>query len=239
MPPPDRARAALAFALDYPDLSAARGGAEAASHHAGVLKVGLQLFIREGPPAVRLGESLGCDVFLDLKLHDIPATVEHAVGSASQLGVRYLTLHAAGGPAMVEAARKRADSEGAGLKVLAVTVLTSMDGDDLAATGVLSPPSEQVERLASLALSSGAHGLVCSTQEVRALRDRHGDGPILVTPGIRPQGGDVGDQKRVGTPTSAIQDGSSLLVVGRPIRDAREPEAAAKAIVDEIRTAQG
>jgi orotidine-5'-phosphate decarboxylase len=232
------ARNALAFALDYPTLAEARAGAERAKDHVGVLKVGLQLFIREGEPAVRLGSDLGCEVFLDLKLHDIPATVERAVGSVAQLGVRYITIHAGGGPAMIEAAAKRADAEGTGLKVLAVTVLTSMDDSDLRATGVASSSAEQVARLAELALGSGAHGLVCSTAEVGSLRNTHGPTPILVTPGIRPAGGNVGDQKRVGTPESAIRDGASLLVVGRPIRDAKDPALAAEAIVDEIARAQ-
>ncbi len=232
------ARKALAFALDYPTLAEARAGAERAQAHIGVLKVGLQLFIREGEPAVHLGNDLGCDVFLDLKLHDIPATVERAISSVAQLGARYVTIHAGGGPAMVEAAAKRADAEGTGLKVLAVTVLTSMDESDLHATGVPSTSAEQVARLAGLALGAGAHGLVCSTAEVGALRRAHGPSPILVTPGIRPAGASVGDQKRVGTPESAIRDGASLLVVGRPIRDAADPALAAEAIVDEIARAR-
>jgi len=232
------ARNALAFALDYPTLTEARIGAERAKSHVGVLKVGLQLFIREGAPAVQLGSDLGCDVFLDLKLHDIPATVDRAVGSVAQLGARYVTIHAGGGPAMIEAAAKRADAESCGLKILAVTVLTSMDDSDLRATGVNSTSADQVARLAALALDSGAHGLVCSTSEVGALRKTHGPSPILVTPGIRPAGASVGDQKRVGTPESAIRDGASLLVVGRPIRDADDPALAAEAIVDEIAKAR-
>lgn len=232
------ARKAIAFALDYPTLAEARVGAELARSHVGVLKVGLQLFIREGEPAVNLGRDLGCDVFLDLKLHDIPATVERAVASVAQLGARYVTIHAGGGPAMIEAAAKRADSEGTGLKILGVTVLTSMDDSDLHATGVASTSAEQVARLAALALSSGAHGLVCSTAEVGALRKAHGPEPILVTPGIRPAGVSAGDQKRVGTPESAIRDGASLLVVGRAIRDAADPAVAAEAILDEVARAQ-
>lgn len=232
------ARESLAFALDFPTLADARVAAERTQGLVGVLKVGLQLFVREGEPAVKLGLEMGCDVFLDLKLHDIPNTVDGAVGSVAQLGARYVTIHAGGGPAMIEAAAKRANAEGTGLKVLAVTVLTSMDESDLHATGVASTSSEQVARLAALALNAGAHGLVCSTAEVGALRQTHGPSPILVTPGIRPAGVSVGDQKRVGTPTAAIRDGASLLVVGRAIGDAPDPALAAEAILDEIARAR-
>jgi orotidine-5'-phosphate decarboxylase len=231
-------RSRLAFALDYPTLDDARRGAEAVKQSVGVLKVGLELFVREGPPAVRLGRDLGCEVFLDLKLHDIPATVERAVGVAAGLGARYLTLHAAGGPRMLEQASKRADQEGTGLVLLAVTVLTSLDAADLQATGVGDEPGAHALRLARLARSAGVAGLVCSTAEVALLRRELGKETVLVTPGIRPAGSAAGDQKRTGTPGGAIRDGSSLLVVGRPIRDAAEPAAAARAIVDEIAEAQ-
>jgi orotidine-5'-phosphate decarboxylase len=233
------ARRRLAFALDYPTLDAARGGVEQVHESAGVLKVGLELFVKEGPSAVRLADGLDCDVFLDLKLHDIPATVDRAVGTAAQLGVQFLTVHASGGPAMVEAAARRADKEGTGLTLLAVTVLTSLDEADLRATGVDAAPAVQVLRLARLALEAGAPGLVCSMHEVGALRAALGPEPILVTPGIRPAAGGTADQKRVGTPTDAIQAGSSVLVVGRPIRDADNPGAAARAILDEIARAGG
>jgi len=231
-------RSRLAFALDYPTLDAARRGADAVRASAGVLKVGLELFVREGPPAVRLGPALGCQVFLDLKLHDIPATVDRAVGVAAGLGVRYLTLHAAGGPHMLEQAAKRADREGTGLVLLAVTVLTSLDAADLAATGVDDAPSAHALRLARLARSAGVPGLVCSSAEAALLRRELGPDAVLVTPGIRPAGSGGDDQKRTGTPGGAIRDGSSILVVGRPIRDAADPAAAARAIVDEIAEAQ-
>ena len=227
----------LAFALDYPTLAEARAGAARVAPVVGVLKVGLELFVAEGPAAVRLGTELGNQVFLDLKLHDIPETVERAVATAGQLGATYLTLHAQGGPRMLEAAASRALKEGAGLKLLAVTVLTSLDASDLAAVGVAGAPAEQVLRLGKLARSVGVHGLVCSTAEVAALRAALGAEAILVTPGIRPLGAAVGDQKRVGTPASALRDGSSLLVVGRPIRDAADPAAAAAAILDEMSAA--
>ena len=228
----------LAFALDYQDLDAARKGAAAVAPHAGVLKVGLELFIKEGPAAVRLAPELGSKTFLDLKLHDIPETVERAVASAVSLGASYLTLHAAGGPKMLERAARRA--EGTGLVLLAVTVLTSLDADDLRRTGALGSPSEHAIRLARLAWDSGVRGFVSSAAEVRALREAFGPKAVLVTPGIRPatqSGGD--DQKRTGTPRDAIQAGSSLLVVGRPIRDAADPAVAAATIAAEIMEAAG
>jgi orotidine-5'-phosphate decarboxylase len=224
----------LAFALDYPTLAEAEAGARRVAAVVGVLKVGLELFVVGGPAAVKLGTDLGSQVFLDLKLHDIPETVERAVATAGQLGARYLTLHAAGGPRMLEAAAQRAEKEGAGLKLLAVTVLTSLDASDLQAIGVTASPAEHVLRLGKLARGLGIHGLVCSTAEVRALREALGPDAILVTPGIRPAGAAVGDQKRVGTPASALKDGASLLVVGRPIRDAAEPVAAAQSILEEM-----
>jgi orotidine-5'-phosphate decarboxylase len=225
---------ALAFALDYPNLSEAQRGAELIAPHVGVLKVGLELFVREGAAATKLGDRLGCKVFLDLKLHDIPETVDRAVASAIHFGVRYLTLHASGGPRMLEAAQRRVERERANLTLLAVTVLTSLDEADLSAIGVSESPSAHVLRLARFARQQRIPGLVCSTAELGVLRQELGEDAVLVTPGIRPAGSSAGDQKRVGTPTSAIQDGANLLVVGRPIRDAADPAAAARAIADEI-----
>lgn len=232
------ARDRLAFPLDYPTLDEARRGAERVVASAGVLKVGLELFVKEGPAAVRLGEELGAAVFLDLKLHDIPETVERAVASAVGLGVRYLTVHAGGGPRMLEGAAKRVEREGSKLRLLAVTVLTSLDDADLRAVGVNDGTSAQALRLAKLAVSSGVSGLVCSAAEVRELRQALGPDVVLVTPGIRPADANKSDdQKRVGTPASAIRDGSSVLVVGRPIRDAADPSLAARRILDEIAAA--
>lgn len=230
----DEARRRLVFPLDYPTLEEARPGAESVAEHVGVLKIGLELFVKEGPRALELGRQLGCEVFLDLKLHDIPATVERAVASAISLGVRYLTLHASGGPKMLELAADRVERERAQLALLAVTVLTSLDESDLVATGVSSPPNEQALRLAVLAQRSGIRGLVSSVAEVSMLRQNLGPEMILVTPGIRPAGAGSQDQKRVGTPAQAMAAGSSLLVVGRPIRDAADPRAAAEAIRREI-----
>lgn len=233
----ERARARLAFALDYPTLAEARRGAEAVAPHVGVLKIGLELFVREGPAAVRELRDLGCELFLDLKLHDISKTVERAVANVCQLGVRYLTVHCSGGPGMLGAAAGRAHDEGTGLCLLGVTVLTSLDRADLDAIGITADPAEHAERLARLAAATGLGGLVCSAAEVGRLRAAVGPDLVLVTPGIRPAGGEVGDQKRVGTPASAIREGSSLLVVGRPIRDAVDPAAAAQALVREMATA--
>lgn len=232
------ARARLAYALDFPSFAQAEQGAERVADAVGVLKIGLELFVSEGPRVIELGRRLGCDVFLDLKLHDIPETVERAVAAAANHGVRYLTLHAAGGPKMLAAAARRAERENTGLTLLAITVLTSLDSSDLQATGVAADPSQQALRLAQLAHAQGIPGMVCSAVEVSALRAALGPQAVLVTPGIRPQdsaGSD--DQKRTGTPAFAIRAGASLLVVGRPIRDAADPAAAARAISDEIQRA--
>jgi orotidine-5'-phosphate decarboxylase len=227
-------RRRLAFPLDYADLASARRGAELVRSSAGVLKVGLELFVRAGPPAVALGAELDCDVFLDLKLHDIPATVDGAVASAAGLGARYLTIHASGGAKMVEAAVRRAEKENPAMVILAVTVLTSLDDADVAALGVSGSASEHALRLARVAFAAGARGFVCSPGEVKQLRQALGPEVVFATPGIRPSGAATGDQKRVGTPREAILDGADLLVVGRPIRDAADPARAAQAVVSEI-----
>ncbi|HET7540473.1 MAG TPA: orotidine-5'-phosphate decarboxylase [Polyangiaceae bacterium] len=232
------AREKLAFALDFPSFAEAEAGAARVAHAAGVLKVGLELFVSEGPRTVALGQKLGCELFLDLKLHDIPETVERAVAAAAAHGVRYLTLHAAGGPRMLAAAARRAERENTGLVLLAITVLTSLDAADLMAVGVAADPGSQALRLAKLAQEQGIPGMVCSAAEVSALRALLGPRAVLVTPGIRPISGAAGDdQKRTATPQGAIAAGSSLLVVGRPIRDAADPAAAATAICDEIQRA--
>jgi orotidine-5'-phosphate decarboxylase len=221
------ARARLVFAADYPSLAAAGSVFTDLSPHVGVLKIGLELYIREGAAAVEAGRLAGLEVFVDLKLHDIPETVDRAVGSVCSLGAQYVTVHASGGPRMLERAAIRAEREGTGLSVLAVTVLTSLDADDLRAVGVSCEPREQVVRLARLALAAGVTGLVCSAGEAAELRRVFGHSPILVTPGIRAARADD-DQKRVATPEQAVSDGASLLVVGRPIRDAADPVAAAQ-----------
>jgi orotidine-5'-phosphate decarboxylase len=229
MPDP---RAKLCFALDYPDAAAAIDAARLVREHVGVFKVGLELFLKEGPSVVSQVKSLGRQVFLDLKLHDIPATVAGAVRSALRLDVDDLTVHAAGGPAMLAAASEA--SSGSNLCLLGVTVLTSMDDAELRAIGVADPAGPQAARLAELVSSAQLGGLVCSPGEVGTLRRRLGGALTLVTPGIRPLGTALGDQKRTGTPAEAISAGASLLVVGRPIRSADDPADAARVICAEI-----
>lgn len=227
----------LVYPLDYASLEEARSGARLVAPHIGVLKVGLELFISEGSAAIALCHDLGLDVFLDLKLHDIPETVARAVRSAASLGIRYLTVHAHGGRAMLERAAEEAAKAPTPMTILAVTVLTSLDAQDLEDLGVQAKPSEQVERVAQLAWGAGIRGFVASAAEATNLRKALGSEALLVTPGIRPAGKDAGDQKRVVTPEAAIAAGSDLLVVGRPIRDAADPREAARQVAQEIQTA--
>jgi len=220
----------LAFALDYPSLDQAREPLRQLAPYVGIAKVGLELFTREGPEAVRAVRSSGIDVFLDLKLHDIPETVERAVASAVDLGVRFLTVHCTGGRTMLKRAVARAGTD---LTILGVTVLTSLDTSDLLSTGVAATPHEQVLRMAHLGWDAGVRAFVCSPKEVAALRAAFPEA-TLVTPGIRPAGADTHDQKRAATPADAIRAGADILVVGRPIRDASSPPQLAAAIVEEI-----
>jgi orotidine-5'-phosphate decarboxylase len=221
----------LIVALDFPDAGAALALVDRLQDTVSWFKVGLELYLAEGNPLVYELRRRGLSVFLDLKLHDIPNTVGSAVRSANRLGVNMLTVHTAGGPEMLAAA---ADAAGKDLTLLGVTVLTSMDSAQLSATGVSASPSAQVEKLAGLALANGIPGLVCSPNEVGSLRRNFGNGPLLVTPGIRPEGSDAGDQKRMATPNAAMTAGSSYLVVGRPITRASDPVLAAKSIVREM-----
>ncbi len=221
----------LVVALDTPDLAQARAWATAVAAHAGMVKVGLELFLAHGAAAVR---TLAGPVFLDLKLHDIPNTVAGALRAVLPLAPAMLTLHAAGGAAMIEAARHSLDTAGTETQLLAVTVLTSLDAEALHATGVAGGTRQQALRLARLALSAGAHGLVCSPHEVAMLRDALGAVPVLVVPGIRPAGSPSGDQARTMAPRAAIDAGADWIVVGRPITAAVDPAAAAAAIADEI-----
>lgn len=195
---------------------------------AGLFKVGLQLFTAEGPRVVRELTASGRRVFLDLKFHDIPNTVAGAVRSAAALGAEMLTVHAGGGSAMLRAAVEAAGAEGP--LVLAVTVLTSMADADVKELGISATASEQVLHLAGIAQRTGCGGLVCSPQEVVEIRRRLGGEPVLVTPGIRPAGADVGDQSRIATPAEAIRAGADYLVIGRPITAAADPAAAARQI---------
>ena len=199
-------------------------------------KIGLELFTSEGPDVVKAVKDLGKRVFLDLKLHDIPRTVERSVRAGAKLGADLMTIHSVGGRAMVRAAADAAAEFGAaGPKILAVTVLTSLDQSDLADIGVAGrTPAEQVAAMAKFATDNGAHGLVCSPREVGALSSALPAGTIFVTPGVRPAGSAVGDQKRVATPADAVRDGATHLVVGRPILGAPDPAAAARAIRAEM-----
>ena len=201
-------------------------------------KIGLELFTAEGPDVVKAVKGLGKRVFLDLKLHDIPRTVARAVKSGGALGVDLMTIHAVGGNAMIRAAADAAAEFGAAApKILAVTVLTSLDQGDLKDVGVVGrTPAEQVRAAAFLAVASGADGLVSSPLEVGALSKALKKGTLFVTPGVRPAGAAVGDQKRVATPADAVRDGATHLVVGRPILGAADPAAAARAIRAEMST---
>ena len=212
-------------AIDTPDLGRAREIARAVSADAGGVKLGLEFFCANGPSGVRAIAELGIPLFLDLKLHDIPNTVGKAVEALAPLAPAVLTVHAAGGRAMLAAAKAAALPA---TKVVAVTVLTSLDSDDLADAGVSGTPGEQVERLARIARDAGVDGIVCSGAEVRAARAAWPEA-FLGVPGVRPAGGDVADPKRVVTPRQALDDGASILVVGRPITAALDP---ARAIAD-------
>jgi orotidine-5'-phosphate decarboxylase len=232
----DDARNRLIYALDYPDLDAATRGAETIRGGVGCVKVGLELFVRHGPAAVALGRRAEADVFLDLKLHDIPETVARAVANTRSLGVRFLTVHASGGSAMLRAA---VDSAAGTPSIVAVTVLTSLDRADVAALGFQTEPADLAVRLAELAFSAGVRAFVCSPLEVARIRSALGSDALLITPGVRPSGGATQDQKRVATPSEAIAAGADMLVVGRPIRDAADPAAAARAVVASIAAALG
>jgi orotidine-5'-phosphate decarboxylase len=240
--PPSTARlrstgSRLIVALDTADLSKARAWASAVAPHSGMLKVGLELFVAHGAAIVAMMGSTA-PIFLDLKLHDIPNTVSGAVRAVLPLHPRLLTLHAAGGTAMIGAAREAAELGGTARPlVLAVTVLTSLDQPTLAATGIASTVRDQVIRLASLAIAAGADGLVCSPAEIADLRAELGPAPLLVVPGIRPYGSPRGGQARVMTPADAVRAGADWIVVGRPITEAPDPAAAAATIAAEIAAA--
>lgn len=219
-----------------PDLRAARGWLDRLADEVGIGKVGLELFTAEGPSAVRAVRDAGLACFLDLKLHDIPATMAGAAARAAELGVSYLTVHAAAGEQALREAR--AAVEGTGTRLLAVTVLTSMDADALRATGVGEAPGATVLRRARLAHGAGVHGLVCAPSDAAAIKAEL-PGALLMVPGIRPAGASTDDQARAGTPAAAVQAGADRLVVGRPIRNAPDPVAAARAIARAIAEVTG
>jgi len=232
----EQARSRLILALDVPDIAAGEAMLDRVAGHIGIVKVGLELFTACGPPAVKMVLDRGFEVFLDLKLHDIPATVAGAVRSARSLGAAMLTVHAGGGGPMLEAACESAGDE---LKILGVTLLTSMGEEDLPPVSIAGTPAEVVRKRAALAARAGCRGIVCSPKEVGTVREAAGPDVSIITPGIRPAGADMGDQKRAATPASAIGDGSDYLVVGRPIRGADDPAAAADEICAQIAEAMG
>jgi len=231
----------LALAADLP-LQDATALYAKVSAHVGVAKVGLSLFVEHGPRAVEAFLSLGARVFLDLKLHDIPNTVEGAARAAGALGVSFLTVHASGGEAMLKAAlagaRDGAAKRGhAAPRILAVTVLTSLSDAELSAVGYRDGAEASVLRLAELCVKAGVDGLVCSPREAQGLRARLGPDVFLCTPGIRPAGSAAGDQARAETPTFAAKAGANLLVVGRPIYASADPVTSAREIAAEVSAA--
>jgi len=232
--PVEEARKRLIVALDVPDAASAAALVSRLEGQCTWFKVGLELFVAAGPSVLKPLLKRGHSIFLDLKFNDIPNTVAGAVRSAAALGIRMMTIHAGGGPAMLTAARAALDCLADPPQLLAVTVLTSMDAAQLAAVGLNRSPAEQVELLASMGLSAGIRGFVCSPQEVSSLRALAGPDAVLVIPGIRPSASETGDQKRVATPAEALRQGASYLVVGRPITQAPNPAEAADAILKEM-----
>ena len=232
--PIEEARRRLIVALDVPDSKSAMHLVAELEGTCTWFKVGLELFVAAGPPVLEPIVARGHNVFLDLKLHDIPNTVAGAMRSAASLGVRMLTVHAGGGPAMLAAAKDALAGVAHPPELLAVTVLTSMDQEQLAAVGVNLAPSAQVGLLAKMGFDAGIRGFVCSAPEVAALRQLTGPEGVLVIPGIRPAGAAIGDQKRVAGPAEALRQGASYLVVGRPITQAANPREAASAILEEM-----
>jgi len=227
--------APIAVALDAPDLETAARWAGLVTPHVSTVKVGLELYLRYGPEAVAsVRGASGVQVFLDLKLHDIPATVAGAARAVARLRPAMLTVHAASGSAAIKAAAEALPDA----RIVAVTVLTSLGEADLDHIGMAGPVRDAARRLAVLAVESGAQGLVCSPQEVAAVRAEVGDDILLITPGVRPAGTDAHDQARVATPEEALRAGADMLVIGRPITGAADPGAAAAAIAASLRRAE-
>lgn len=216
--------------LDTPDIDHAERLARAVKPYVGGLKLGLEFFMANGPDGVRRMGRTGLPIFLDLKLHDIPNTVSGALKSLSVLDLAIVNVHAGGGLQMMQAARAVRPP---GAKLIAVTVLTSMDEADLSGIGVFGNPAAQVRRLAALTREAGLDGVVCSAHEVAELKTQWSDG-LFVVPGIRPAGAELGDQKRVMSPAEALAAGATLLVIGRPITAAQDPASAAAAIADTL-----
>jgi orotidine-5'-phosphate decarboxylase len=223
----------LIVALDFPSAHEALRLADELQGLCRWVKVGMELYYAAGNPVIEQLRTRGFNVFLDLKLYDIPNTVAGAIRSVTGAGASLLTVHAGGGASMLSAAAQAADRPDAP-KLLAVTIVTSMNAVELSGVGVTDTPAAQVMRLARLAKVAGIDGLVCSTEEVLALRAAMGPDATLVVPGIRPSGADLHDQKRVAAPADAIAQGASMLVVGRPITRAKDPAIAAAAILAEM-----
>ncbi len=219
-------RSPIYVAIDTPDIDRARALARAVQRHVGGLKLGLEFFMAHGRAGVHEMAELGLPIFLDLKFHDIPNTVAKAIQALGPLNPAVLTVHAAGGRAMLEDAKAAAPT---GTKVVAVTMLTSLDAHDLTAIGLAPNPHDQVVRLTELAREAGIDGVVCSGEEVAAAK-KVWPGGFFVVPGVRPADAAAGDQKRVVTPRAALDAGASILVIGRPITQAADPDAAARAI---------
>ena len=226
--------APIAVALDAPDLETAAHWASLVTPHVSTVKVGLELYLRYGPEVIAsVRGASGVQVFLDLKLHDIPNTVAGAAKAVARLKPAILTVHAAGGPAMISAAVDALPDT----QVAAVTVLTSLSEADLDRIGIAGPPGDAVRRLAALAVGAGAQALVCSPREVATVRAEVGPDITLITPGVRPAGTDSQDQARVATPERAFADGADLLVIGRPITGSADPGATAAGIAAALRRA--
>jgi orotidine-5'-phosphate decarboxylase len=229
---PSTAKEKIIVAIDAPDADAAKRLADPLLGEGCLFKIGLQLFTAEGPSIVREFKKLGARVFLDLKFHDIPNTAKEAIHSAAALGVEMTTIHLCGGPRMVaDSVAAAADSE---MLVLGVTVLTSMDAESLGAVGVSATPEQQVVHLAGMGRKQGLRGVVASPREILPLRENFGNDLVIVTPGVRPAGSDIGDQKRVMTPAEAVRAGADFLVIGRPITSAPSPVEALRAIAAEM-----
>ncbi len=227
----------LIFALDFPEKPEALDFLKPLAGELDWVKIGLQLFTRYGPAVVEEVADLGYRIFLDLKLHDIPNTVAGAVSSLVHIPVSLLTLHASGGSEMLKYAVNARDAGAGSMRLLAVTVMTSLDAETLRAIGFPHNTEGQVRKLAALAKKAGIDGCVCSPQEAEALRHDLGPGALLVTPGVRPAGSPADDQKRVLSPAEAAAAGATHIVVGRPIRNSSDPVAAVRRIKAELATA--
>jgi orotidine-5'-phosphate decarboxylase len=228
----------ICVALDVPDLPRAVELTRMLRPHVGGVKVGLEFITALGPVGVREIVSLGVPVFADVKFHDIPNTVAGAAREVAKLGASMFNVHASGGEAMMRAAKDAASAIDPKLKVIAVTVLTSLVEDDLRKVGQADNIGQQVQRLAALAKASGLDGVVCSPREIALVRKTCGPDFLIVTPGVRPAGADLADQARIMTPGEAIAAGADILVIGRPITGAADPAAAAAAIAEEVARAR-